>query len=159
MASQNSRYILSLNSGSSSLKISLYSLPRTSQGRQGPRRQYTARASRVLTSSISNISTPPVQFTFELADSASSSTSNTDDSTDAITDHASAFRVLESNASIDHKNIVCICHRVVHGCDYTQPIITSKPSYNHIERLSDLAPLCAHFPLQLLSINLDSKYR
>lgn len=150
MTSPNSRYILSLNAGSSSLKISLFSLlPKDSEVHEG--NILLEPVSLVLTSSISDISSSPARFTFELADSAFSPTSNTDDSTDAITDHASAFhhfiRTLESSTSIDHQSIVYICHRVVHGGDYTQPIIITKSSYNHIEKLSDLAPLFAHFSL------------
>ncbi|KAF5327816.1 hypothetical protein D9619_004575 [Psilocybe cf. subviscida] len=98
----------------------------------------------VLTSSISNISSPPARFSFHLA-SVESTSSNLDGDCDAIHDHASGFSrfldALKSQASIDDKRVIYICHRVVHGGDYNEPILITQESYDHIERLSDLAPL------------------
>lgn len=147
MVDENSRFILSVNAGSSSLKISLYVLPSPNDQSQGNEATHEP-VSFVLTSSISNITAPPAQFAFELADPPSADdSSHTNSSSDAIGDHASAFHYflheLDSQTSIKQKNIVYTCHRVVHGGDYSQPITITKSSYNHIEKLSDLAPLYA----------------
>lgn len=64
---------------------------------------------------------------------------------DSIHDHASAFTHfldrLKEEASVDLRDIKHIAHRVVHGGDYTSPVIISEESYHYIKRLSDLAPL------------------
>lgn len=141
MTSPDSCYILSLNTGSSSLKISLYSY------HPGQTGNASEPVSLVLTSSISNISAPPAQFSFHLASPSSDTSANRkkDPTGDAITDHESAFlhflEQLETQTSIDRSHINYICHRVVHGGGYKQSIIIDSESFHHIEALSDLAPL------------------
>ena len=122
--------ILSANAGSSSLKLSLFFV--ISHGSDED-----DRVSLVLTSTISSISSPPARFYFgnlianELVHS--------------ILDHASAFEhfreTLHSKTSIDSQRIRYVCHRVVHGGVYAQPVEITEDSYHHIEKLSDLAPL------------------
>jgi acetate kinase len=118
--------ILSANAGSSSLKLSLYSVVGHHNG-----------VNLVLTSTISSISSSPAKFSF--GDDV------TNDPVDGIQDHASAFahflEKLRSLASIDSTRIRFICHRVVHGGDYTQPVEITELAYHHIEKLSGLAPL------------------
>lgn len=126
MPSPASRYILSLNASSSSLKISLYPLS-PNDGQTQYDNAPPGPVSLVLTSLISNISEPPAKFTLELADSVLNSLpvhprSRPPDynSTNAnITDHASAFRqfiqtLLQLESYIGHKSIIYICHRVVY---------------------------------------------
>ncbi|KAJ7220121.1 hypothetical protein GGX14DRAFT_585709 [Mycena pura] len=123
--------ILSVNAGSSSLKISLY----TAGGGDGREPVHL-----LLTSSISNISAPPAKFSFKVAQGTSK-----DDQPRDVHDHASAFAhflaCLGREAEIDRAEISCVCHRVVHGGDYTDPVLINDEAYTHIERLSDLAPL------------------
>ncbi|TFK75125.1 acetate kinase [Pluteus cervinus] len=57
-----------------------------------------------------------------------------------IRDHASALAHFLHNVKLDDE-VVNVCHRVVHGGDYQQPIVITKDSYEHIEALSALAPL------------------
>ncbi|KAF8958364.1 Acetokinase family-domain-containing protein [Flammula alnicola] len=145
MSTADTDYVLSLNAGSSSLKISLYSVS-ANHVLQGHAHDTPEPVSLVLTSSISNITAPPAKFAFHLIDSAGTpSNADTDEPSDAIKDHTSAFahflQCLQSQASIDHKRVIYICHRVVHGGGYSQPIIIDEESYHHIEKLSDLAPL------------------
>jgi len=113
--------ILSVNAGSSSLKLSLYSIDKVNL---------------VLTSSVSSISSPPAKFSY-----GHDGTSEVD----SIQDHASAFEYflekLRSEGSTDSTRISYICHRIVHGGDYTKPVEINQESYHHIEQLSDLAPL------------------
>lgn len=124
-------FILSANAGSSSLKLSLYSIVgHDSEDGVSP----------VLTSAISAISSPPARFSF--------GNDITNELVDTIQDHASAFQhfleKLHSQAGIDSTRIAYICHRVVHGGDYTQPVEINQQTYHHIEKLSDLAPLWVH---------------
>lgn len=133
--------ILALNSGSSSLKITLYS-------RRDPSSKGVNDASvdLVLNASISNITAPPAKFKFKAEKSGSTSSSvDKEESVEAIKDHATAFahflQRLEEEASIKPEQIAYICHRVVHGGNYAKPVIINKESYEAIEHLSDLAPL------------------
>jgi acetate kinase len=130
--------ILSVNAGSSSLKISLFSLS-SNHSHVG----YDP-VTLLLTSSISNISSPPANFSFEPA-STGQKGAKTQETISSINDHASAFahflKYLRNEASIDLNEIAHVCHRVVHGGDYTDPVLISDLSYHHIEKLSDLAPL------------------
>ncbi|KAH7884699.1 Acetokinase family-domain-containing protein [Phlebopus sp. FC_14] len=126
--------ILAVNAGSSSLKISLYR--RVSENATTPQL--------LLTSAISSISSPPAKFAFHhYTTHVTDKHSETSES--SIRDHESAFAHfldrLRKDASIDSKDITHVCHRVVHGGDYTEPIVISEQSYRHIEKLSDLAPL------------------
>jgi acetate kinase len=129
--------ILSVNSGSSSLKITLFSiLPQEKRGDKN--------VELVLNGSLSSISSPPVQAKLQ---SATDETVNKSEEVgqEQIKDHESAFewflKNLKEVASIDRERIGWICHRVVHGGDYTGPVVITKDSYHHIEDLSDLAPL------------------
>ncbi|KAJ7236287.1 acetate and butyrate kinase [Mycena haematopus] len=121
--------VLSVNAGSSSLKITLYSTRHESEPVQ-----------LILTSSISNISAPPAKFTFKVAGGTSK-----DEQPQSVHDHPSAFQhfldTLAHEANIDRAQITHVCHRVVHGGDYTDPVLINDEAYHHIERLSDLAPL------------------
>lgn len=128
--------ILAVNAGSSSLKISLY---------QREQEQEHSNALRLLlTSSISSISAPPVKVSFQLAD-VNQAVKHLDESERSIHDHESAIIYflgrLKADVSIDRQQVKHICHRVVHGGDYTEPTVISEQSYHHIETLSDLAPL------------------
>ncbi|KAG5220138.1 Acetokinase family-domain-containing protein [Salix suchowensis] len=134
---------LSVNAGSSSLKISLYAVHS---------HEFVLGVDPVallLTSSISNISAPPARFSFKVANAdgivSKQATDVKDEPVDSITDHASAFAhfldYLKQEANIDRERIQRICHRVVHGGNYSDPVIISDASFHHIERLSDLAPL------------------
>ena len=130
--------ILAANAGSSSLKISLFE-------RDGATPESPHDVVRhLLTSTISNIFSPPVRFTFALAGREAKNL-NDSNSVDGIKDHASAFAhfldCLKREASIDRSQIVHVCHRVVHGGNYFEPVVITEESYHHIEKLSDLAPL------------------
>ncbi|KAI9061055.1 acetate and butyrate kinase [Trametes sanguinea] len=130
--------ILAVNAGSSSLKISLFKKDGAS-----PESPHDV-VDLLLTSTITNISQPPASFSFSLASHAEGREAKKEPVKE-IKDHASAFQhfldYLKKEASIDRSEIVHICHRVVHGGDYFEPVIITDESYHYIERLSDLAPL------------------
>ncbi|TFK28199.1 acetate kinase [Coprinopsis marcescibilis] len=129
--------ILAVNSGSSSLKASLFVCL------EEPVAHERSRAVELILSlSLTSISSPSVaQFSFR----SKRSQENQEESLDSIKDHAAAFSYfldrLKKIASIDPERIGHVCHRVVHGGDYLDPVIITKESYSHIEKLSDLAPL------------------
>ena len=131
MTGKMDKLILSANSGSSSL----YAL--ASEGLDEP-------VELLLHSSISNISAPPAKFTFK---TLKGTPEEVDDKAEVagIDDHASAFehflKHLKDAAGIERGRISHVCHRVVHGGDYRDPVELSSAAYHHIERLSDLAPL------------------
>ncbi|KAI0925724.1 hypothetical protein AcV5_008384 [Taiwanofungus camphoratus] len=136
--------ILSVNAGSSSLKISLYRRDGRGRSTRQPMGRRDDPVDLLLTSSISSMSAPPALFTFQLV-SHEQGREVKKEPVDGVKDHTSAFehflRYLKQEASIDREEIVHVCHRVVHGGDYLEPVVISEESYHHIERLSDLAPL------------------
>ncbi|KAI0783688.1 Acetokinase family-domain-containing protein [Abortiporus biennis] len=142
--------ILSVNAGSSSLKISLYRLTESFRNAYDPS-PTSDPVQLLLTSNVTSISSPPASFSFSVSDSASASltlapnTQAKKQPVDSIKDHATAFShfldYLKSQANIGREQIVHVCHRVVHGGDYFEPVVINQESYQHIERLSDLAPL------------------
>jgi acetate kinase len=127
--SQNgeSAFILAVNAGSSSLKISLYN---------------PLLLSHILSASFSNLSSPPAKFSVN---------HNSAVDLESVTDHASAFahfvQYLNNDPNIQTCHIAFICHRVVHGGNYTDQtrVVIDSETYHHIESLSDLAPLSAVF--------------
>lgn len=131
-------FILAVNAGSSSLKISLYQ--RVPENPKEP--------CLLLASTISSISSPPAKVSFQHANTGQA-TRRLDSSEPSIRDHESAFIYfldrLKEDVSIDCRQVKHICHRVVHGGDYTEPTVVSEQSYHHIETLSDLAPLRVPF--------------
>ncbi|KAF8898446.1 hypothetical protein BD779DRAFT_1483997 [Infundibulicybe gibba] len=92
------------------------------------------------TSYISNISSPPASFSFQ-----HNTYTVKHKECPSIKDHASAFDQFLSNlkahADISPGQIAHVCHRVVHGGEYSRPVLINNESYHHIEVLSDLAPL------------------
>ncbi|KAG8213037.1 hypothetical protein J3R82DRAFT_11429 [Butyriboletus roseoflavus] len=135
--------ILAVNAGSSSLKISLFQ--RVPDDPKAP--------CLLLTSAISSISSPPAKVSFQHANTGQ----HLDSFEPSIRDHESAFIYfldrLEEDASIDQHQVKHICHRVVHGGDYTEPTLVSEQSYHHIETLSDLAPLRVPFNSSLYRLD------
>ncbi|PPQ77127.1 hypothetical protein CVT25_010821 [Psilocybe cyanescens] len=155
MSSSGNNLVLSVNAGSSSLKISLYAV--SSHQEQGQDHTFPEPVTLILSSSISSISAPPAKFSFQPTDSGVQSCK--DEPVDSITDHASAFahflEALRTKASIDGKRVIYICHRVVHGGDYNEPVQITQESYDHIEKLSDLAPLHNGAALSVIKACID----
>ena len=127
--------ILAVNAGSSSLKITLFR--RLSDDRI---------AEELLVASISSIQSSP---TFKLSASGAS-TINEDVA--SISNHSSAFAyfldAVRKRADINLDQIRFICHRVVHGGDFREPVKIDERSYSYIKHFSNLAPLyvliCRH---------------
>ncbi|KAF8729128.1 hypothetical protein AX14_006358 [Amanita brunnescens Koide BX004] len=120
--------ILAVNAGSSSLKITLFRP--LSDDRI---------AEELLVASISSIQSSP---TFKL--SASGASTINEDVT-SISNHSSAFAyfldAVRKRADINLDQIRFICHRVVHGGDFREPVKIDERSYSYIKHFSNLAPL------------------
>jgi acetate kinase len=126
--------ILSINAGSSSVKISVYKTPTDDscvptqlaeaviEGLTAPpaKLKYTRGDDKIKGKELENISTQEDAFRYIL---------------DHLTDD-------EGLSELKHKDdIRFTCHRVVHGGDYPRSQVIDKETYHHIEELSDLAPL------------------
>ncbi|KAI0267713.1 acetate and butyrate kinase [Gloeopeniophorella convolvens] len=150
-ATRNS-LILAVNSGSSSLKISVFRLA-------SPEKQDDANpVVPFISSSISSISTSPT-FSSSVEGDTNVRPAKKEDAAN-IHDHATAFAhfldYLKNEAHIDKKEIAHVCHRVVHGGDYLEPVVINEESYHHIERLSDLAPLHNGAALSVIQASLSN---
>jgi acetate kinase len=147
--------ILAVNAGSSSLKISVFRLASPQQLQSADRLDADTADNLVVliaSCSITSIFSSP-KFSLNPSDHSSRHTKKGD--AQGIRDHATAFAYLLDNlkdgANIDAAHILYVCHRVVHGGDFHEPAVINKETYHHIERLSDLAPLCALFGDRSLS--------
>ncbi|CAL1716758.1 unnamed protein product [Somion occarium] len=166
---QGKDLILAVNSGSSSLKISLYRIaPAFSPTPSSPSSSISSLApgqepvELLLVSTISNLSAPPASFSWK--PSPTSSTINfgdkiKDSKIQKITSHTNAFTYflehLKNASGLEKGAIGKVCHRVVHGGDYVEPEIIDDQTYERIQRLSDLAPLHNGAALTLIKATLQ----
>lgn len=119
-----SSIILSINAGSSSLKVSIYA-----PTFDGP--------AHIATATVSNIEARPV---FE---SSQKNLSDKEKETSNIDDHDSAFAHILNHLFrlVGKEDITHVCHRVVHGGEYEDRVVITDEALHHLESLTDLAPL------------------
>lgn len=128
------KIILSINAGSSSVKISVFS---AEQG-QSP--------SQIAEAQLGGLTSPPVELKYSRKDTLVCKDKKVQENVKTQDD---AFKVLLKTlvddpelAEISKKDDIAIaCHRVVHGGDYTTSKIITQETYHHLEALTDLAPL------------------
>ena len=126
--------ILSINAGSSSVKISVYKTPE--DGAEVPKQLAEA--------SVDGLTAPPAKLKYNRGDESIKGKelegiSSQKDAFEYILDHLTKDEGLpELN---NKEDIHFTCHRVVHGGDYPRSQVIDKETYHHIEELSDLAPL------------------
>lgn len=135
MSPDNRNLILSVNAGSSSLKISVFlpiqntavstdpdAVPSSDDSKREP-------LSLLFTSSVDSLSALPARFTFKAHAPDISSKQLKKQEIEEIKDHDSAFQYflsfLEQNTRFDKSHVKHICHRVVHGGDYPGPVLIS----------------------------------
>lgn len=128
--------ILSINSGSSSLKISVYKSP--------PSPSTTTDPIQLAEAEISGLTAPPSILKYtrgshsikgqELEDIKAQ-----EQAFDYILDFLTKDEGLEELKR--KEDVGFTCHRVVHGGDYARSQVIDEGTYHHIEELSDLAPL------------------
>lgn len=118
--------VLSINAGSSSLKVSLFA-----PTFDGPKH--------LATCNVSSIGAEGTSFS-----STSKAVSEEEKGMNNVQDHDSAlqhilrhlFRTTTSQEDITH-----VCHRVVHGGEYKEHIKIDSDALHHLEALTELAPL------------------
>jgi acetate kinase len=126
--------ILSINAGSSSVKISVYSVEAGGQ----PKELVEAR--------VDGLTAPPPKLKY-IRDGKTVVKGQTIDQEISTQDEAFKFLVEElvNDRALTQvskkKDITHACHRVVHGGDYAAPQIITQDTYHHLEALTDLAPL------------------
>lgn len=129
-----SKIILSINAGSSSVKISIYS---ASQGQEPKELAETQ---------IDGLTAPPPQLKYTRGGKIITKDQKLDLK---IVSQNDAFQYMldelindKDFKEINKKEDIAIsCHRVVHGGDYDAPKIINDDTYHHLETLTDLAPL------------------
>ncbi|KAL5375187.1 hypothetical protein DPSP01_011393 [Paraphaeosphaeria sporulosa] len=125
--------ILSINAGSSSVKISVYKAEPSS-----------SRPHQLAEATIEGLTAPPVKLKYSRGDETIKGNELQD-----IASQEDAFKYILTHLENDPglpelsktDDIHFTCHRVVHGGDYPATQIIDKETYHHIEELSDLAPL------------------
>ncbi|OTB03063.1 hypothetical protein M426DRAFT_12891 [Hypoxylon sp. CI-4A] len=142
------KIILSINAGSSSVKISVYSAKR----HEAPKQLAEAQ--------ISGLTAPPAQLSYTRGDVT---VRKNEELGAKVESQEDAFKTLldvltgdPELAAISTKGDVSVaCHRVVHGGDYKEAKLITPETYHHLERLTDLAPLHNAGALRIIHACLD----
>jgi len=129
-----SKIILSINAGSSSVKISVYSASRGQEPKELAETQ------------IDGLTSPPPQLKYTRG---GKSITKGQKINSKISSQKEAFQYMLEQLINDKEfkeigrkeDISLVCHRVVHGGDYDAPQTIDKETYHHLEALTDLAPL------------------
>ncbi len=126
--------ILSINAGSSSVKVSVYKVPENLSS--GP--------AQLAEATVDGLTAPPPKLNYErgnekIKGKELENIESQEDGFQYILDHLINDKGLPELTK--KENIRFTCHRVVHGGDYPKSQVIDKETYHHIEELSDLAPL------------------
>ena len=125
--------ILSINSGSSSVKVSIYKTVSRSD-----------RPLQLAEAQISGLTAPPAKLDYTRGREKSGTqeidgVSSNEDACDHILNHVVDDKGLTEISSRD--DITHACHRIVHGGNYPAAHVIDQDTYHHLEDLTDLAPL------------------
>ena len=128
------KIILSINAGSSSVKVSVYKAE--SAGKD---------PSQLAEAQVSGLTAPPATFTYKHG----SSTITKDEEIQGSVGQEEAFEYIvrkleddEDLSEVSHRDdIHYACHRVVHGGEYPNHRVIDRETYHHLEELTELAPL------------------
>lgn len=128
------RLILSVNAGSSSIKLSLYSA------------SFGSTPVLLVKSSVSGFTSPPAKFSY--SNNANKEHNVEDRELGEVTDQNSALgfflKHLEQDESLKERGtgeIELVAHRIVHGGLFQDAVVLSRETIREIEHLTDLAPL------------------
>ncbi|KAG6026615.1 hypothetical protein E4U41_001224 [Claviceps citrina] len=129
------KIILSINAGSSSVKISAYTA------------DHGARPQQIAEAQISGLTAPPAKLRYSRYGKPVAQDEPVGG--DTVDGQDAAFSLLLDTLIKDDelreigskKDVGIACHRIVHGGDYAEPRIITRDTYHHLEQLSDLAPL------------------
>jgi acetate kinase len=122
--------ILSVNAGSSSVKITFYTYEKTPQV--------------IANAQVSGITAPPAKLKYTLGDKKREEElkepANTpQDAFKLLLDRCFKDSDLSGIASSD--DLAYICHRIVHGGEFGSSVLINDETYHQLEQLEDLAPL------------------
>lgn len=128
------KVILSINAGSSSVKVSVYDSPSSS----------SSTPKELASIQVSGLTAPPAKLKYSRG-----SEQIKDQELKDVDGQESAFQYIIKHltsdpglTAVNHPDDVDFaCHRIVHGGDYDKPTRIDQDTYHHIEALSDLAPL------------------
>jgi acetate kinase len=128
------KILLSINAGSSSVKVSVFS---TSSSKQTP--------TQIAEAQIDGLTAPPPKIKYQRGEENISgkeldqSIQSQEDAFKTILSHLIAD---EGLSELSHQDDVAYAtHRIVHGGDYEQAKVIDGDTFEHIEELSGLAPL------------------
>ncbi|KAK4898743.1 hypothetical protein LTR27_003916 [Elasticomyces elasticus] len=127
--------ILSINAGSSSVKVSVFSYD---SGSSDPKELAVIQ--------VAGLTAPPATLKYDRGDQhvknqelSESDVSSQETAYEYILKHLTSDEGLPELKHSD--DIEFACHRVVHGGDYNKPVRIDRDTFHHLEELSDLAPL------------------
>ncbi|KAH9867922.1 hypothetical protein IAQ61_007227 [Plenodomus lingam] len=131
--------ILSINAGSSSVKISVYKTPSNSSSSSS-----TTTPIQLAEATVEGLTAPPAKLNYKrgpetIIGREIQNVASQEDGFRCILEHLTADDGLVELQKME--DIDFTCHRVVHGGDYPRSQIIDSKTYHHIEALSDLAPL------------------
>ncbi|GES58424.1 acetate kinase [Aspergillus terreus] len=131
--------ILSVNAGSSSVKLTFYTFEKTPK--------------EIANAQISGITAPPQTLKYTRGSNTHKETLD-----EKLATPQAAFKsllqrclsdpALSEVASTD--DLAYICHRVVHGGDYDHAVMIDDETYHKLEELEDLAPLHNYSALEII---------
>ncbi|KAL2019241.1 hypothetical protein VTK56DRAFT_9968 [Thermocarpiscus australiensis] len=128
------KIILAVNAGSSSVKISVYSAA------------FGQSPAQIAESQVSGLTAPPATLKYSRGGQVVIENREVNE---RVKNQQDAFNLLLEtlieDGDLPHikrkEDIGIVCHRIVHGGDYTKPQLISDGTYHHLEALNDLAPL------------------
>jgi acetate kinase len=143
------KLLLSINAGSSSVKVSVYSV------------EINNSPKRLAMTSIDDLTEESPQFTYIRGLEMVATKQELEQ---PVRSQDDAFRFLLENLLNDENlsevskkdDIIYACHRVAHGGDYTESKIIDETTYEYIEGLTDLAPLHNSPSLQIVKTCMDA---
>ena len=128
------RLILSVNAGSSSIKLCLYSA------------SFGSAPVSLVKSSVSGLTSPPAKFSY--SNNANKRHTVEDRESADVTDQSSALRLFLGHFGQDESlkehgtgEVELVVHRIVHGGLFRDAVVLNKEAIREIELLTDLAPL------------------
>ncbi|CEL08012.1 Putative Acetate kinase [Aspergillus calidoustus] len=134
--------ILSVNAGSSSVKITFYTYEKTPQV--------------IASAQVSGITAPPAKFKYTLGDKKREEeelkvpVNNPQDAFKLLLERCFNDSDLSDIASSD--DLVYICHRIVHGGEFESSAVINNETYHQLEQLEDLAPLHNFSALEIVRL-------
>ena len=131
----STKLILSVNAGSSSIKLSLYSA------------SFGSVPTSLVKSSVSGLTSPPATFSY--SNNANKGHNAEDRELGEVTDQSSALGFFLKHLGQDENlkghgtgEIELVVHRIVHGGLFSSAVVLGQETIREIEHLTDLAPLC-----------------